>query len=350
MEQLGLPAATMRKRVEETLDLLGIAELRDVPLRELSRRAAAAGRHRVGAHRPPAGPRARRADLGARPHRRPRRCSPRSPGSCTTSGSPSSWPSTGSSGWCSTPTRVVHVSPNGEVRSGLPSDLMVDSDIAPPVVELGRYAGWSPLPLSVRDARRAAAAAARPPPGHPCPGARSTVGRRSHAADAGAAGRRRGRSATDVVVRYPGDVLAVAEVDLDLRPGEVIALMGRNGCGKSSLLWALQGSGILTSGTVRATRRRPAARRRHGIRDRRAAQPRCRRASFAGRTGAPDRRRPALPRHRRRRVRPGRPRERRAERHLREPPRGGGPRHPRASSTRATCPRARSWRSCSPCS
>ena len=36
MEQLGLPAATMRKRVEETLDLLGIAELRDVALRELS--------------------------------------------------------------------------------------------------------------------------------------------------------------------------------------------------------------------------------------------------------------------------------------------------------------------------
>ena len=36
MEQLGLPTSTMRKRVEETLDLLGIAELRDVPLRELS--------------------------------------------------------------------------------------------------------------------------------------------------------------------------------------------------------------------------------------------------------------------------------------------------------------------------
>ncbi len=36
MEQLGLPPATMRKRVEETLDLLGIAELRDAPLRELS--------------------------------------------------------------------------------------------------------------------------------------------------------------------------------------------------------------------------------------------------------------------------------------------------------------------------
>lgn len=36
MEQLGLPPATMRKRVEETLDVLGIAELRAAPLTDLS--------------------------------------------------------------------------------------------------------------------------------------------------------------------------------------------------------------------------------------------------------------------------------------------------------------------------
>lgn len=36
MEQLGLPASTMRKRVEETLDVLGIADLRGAALRELS--------------------------------------------------------------------------------------------------------------------------------------------------------------------------------------------------------------------------------------------------------------------------------------------------------------------------
>ncbi len=36
MEQLALTAPVMRKRVEETLDLLGIAELRDRPLRTLS--------------------------------------------------------------------------------------------------------------------------------------------------------------------------------------------------------------------------------------------------------------------------------------------------------------------------
>ena len=36
MEQLAVPADVMRKRVEETLDLLGLAELRDRPLHELS--------------------------------------------------------------------------------------------------------------------------------------------------------------------------------------------------------------------------------------------------------------------------------------------------------------------------
>jgi energy-coupling factor transport system ATP-binding protein len=158
---------------------------------------------------------------------------------------------------------VVHVSPSGEVRSGLPSDLMIDSDIASPVLERGRHAAWPPLPLSVRDARRAARGlrarlTATLVPVHDRPIGRSShtdpvqdrpIGRSSHGGDLGLA-----LTARDVMVRYPGDVLAVSEVDLDLHPGEVTALMGRNGCGKSSLLWALQGSGILTSGTVLATR------------------------------------------------------------------------------------------------
>ena len=254
MEQLGLPAATMRKRVEETLDLLGIAELRDVPLRELS------------------GGQQQRVAIGSVLTAHPRVILLDEPTSALDP--------TGAEEVLATITRlvhdlavtvvvaehrvervlhyadtVVHVSPSGEVRSGLPSDLMVDSDIAPPVVELGRYAGWSPLPLSVRDARRAARGlrarlqASLSPvelaPAYPD----RPIGHSGYAAVA--------LSAKDVVVRYPGDVLAVAGVDLDLHPGEVAAVMGRNGCGKSSLLWALQGSGILTSGTVLATR--PAA-------------------------------------------------------------------------------------------
>ena len=56
-------------------------------------------------------------------------------------------------------------------------------------------------------------------------------------------------AATGVRVRY-GATVAVRDVDLVVRPGEVVALMGRNGSGKSSLLWALQGSGRRSGGSV----------------------------------------------------------------------------------------------------
>src|SRR5690606_26895986 len=57
-------------------------------------------------------------------------------------------------------------------------------------------------------------------------------------------------SARGLHVSY-GAVHALRGVDLDLHAGEVTAVMGRNGSGKSSLLWALQGSGARPAGHVR---------------------------------------------------------------------------------------------------
>ena len=42
----------------------------------------------------------------------------------------------------------------GQVCSGPPATIFATSDLAPPVVRLARLAGWTPVPLSVRDARR----------------------------------------------------------------------------------------------------------------------------------------------------------------------------------------------------
>ena len=126
--------------------------------------------------------------------------------------------------------RVLHLPGDGRVVDGRPGQIMATAPIVPPVVALGRLAGWQPLPLSVRDARRAA----RRPAGHagpPDPVARrgTRVGLPSAGADERA--RRSLRRDGGPARRRP----------LSLRAGEIVALMGRNGAGKSCLLTALVG-------------------------------------------------------------------------------------------------------------
>jgi energy-coupling factor transport system ATP-binding protein len=243
MEQLALPADVMRKRVEEVLDLLGLADLRARPLRDLS------------------GGEQQRAAIGA-----VLTCHPRV---LVLDEPTSALDPTAAEEVLAAVTRLVHdlgvtvvmaehrlervlqyadrvlyLPGDGTVRSGLPAAMMADDVPAPPVVELGRLAGWDPVPLSVRDARRKA-------------GPLRDRLRNQRPATFAAAGPLALR-ARGVVVRY-GDVVAVREVDLDLATGQVCALMGRNGAGKSSLLWALQGSGRRASGTVLVDGQDPAA-------------------------------------------------------------------------------------------
>lgn len=241
MEQLAIPPATMRKRVEETLDLLGLADLRHRALYELS------------------GGQQQRVAIGSVLTAHPRVLVLDEPTSALDP--------TAAEEVLSAVTRlvhdlgvtvlmaehrlervvqyadrVIHLPGDGRAVIGAPADILRTSTIAPPIVELGRAAGWSPLPLSIRDARRAAAplrtrlVGRAPGPVRPTQVAVTT----------------RLLTARTVTVTYHG-VPAVREVDLDLYGGQVTALMGRNGSGKSSLLWALQGSGPRRAGTVKVT-------------------------------------------------------------------------------------------------
>ncbi|MEU6883736.1 ATP-binding cassette domain-containing protein [Streptomyces viridosporus] len=257
MESLGLPPDVMRRRVEETLDLLGLADLRDRPLSTLS------------------GGQQQRVAIGSvlTPH----------PRVLVLDEPTSALDPAAAEEVLAVLQRLVHdlgttvlmaehrlervvqyadrvallPGPGEPPLLGAPADVMAVSPVFPPVVDLGRLAGWSPLPLTVRDARRRAAPLrerladreprrdAVPAPAPPPAGrrlfrrAKPDAPSPAYVAEVRSLAVRRDR------------VRALRHVDLTVVPGETIALMGRNGAGKSTLLNALVGLVEPSAGSVR---------------------------------------------------------------------------------------------------
>ncbi|MEV6973367.1 ATP-binding cassette domain-containing protein [Kitasatospora sp. NPDC093806] len=254
MESLGLPPDVMRRRVEETLDLLGLADLRRRALTSLS------------------GGQQQRVAIGSVLTVHPRVLVLDEPTSALDPGAAEEV--------LAVLQRLVHdlgttvlmaehrlervvqyadqvllLTPGAPPVLGEPAEVMAHSPVHPPVVGLGRLAGWRPLPLTVRDARRRAAGLRARLDGHqPPPPPSGTTGERL-------------ATASRLVVRR-GPVPALRGVELTLHAGEITALMGRNGAGKSTLLGTLVGlhapdSGSVTVGGRTPHRTRPAELIRH---------------------------------------------------------------------------------------
>ncbi|MFH8792836.1 ABC transporter ATP-binding protein [Streptomyces sp. NPDC017941] len=278
MESLGLAPDVMRRRVEETLDLLGLADLRDRPISTLS------------------GGQRQRVAIGSvlTPH----------PRVLVLDEPTSALDPAAAEEVLAVLQRLVHdlgttvlmaehrlervvqyadqvlliTAPGEPPVLGDPAALMAVSPVYPPVVDLGRLAGADPLPLTVRDARRRTAglrerlAGVEVPPGNG-PAARDGGGGvagavargRGGGADpvatrgrgGGAVPAARGRGGASEAVRVErlavrrGRVEALRHVDLTVAPGETVALMGRNGAGKSTLLSTLVGLLAPASGSAR---------------------------------------------------------------------------------------------------
>ncbi|MFG2792670.1 ABC transporter ATP-binding protein [Streptomyces sp. NPDC048419] len=262
MESLGLAADVMRRRVEETLDLLGLTDLRNRSISTLS------------------GGQQQRVAIGSvlTPH----------PKVLVLDEPTSALDPAAAEEVLAVLQRLVHdlgttvlmaehrlerviqyadqvalmPSPGAPPQLGAPAEMMAVSPVYPPVVALGRLAEWSPLPLTVRDARRRAGAfrdglsgltaAPHEPPAvahRPTPAPSSRRFRRKNPVSPAPTFVAEVRSLS--VRRSP--VQALRDVNLTVTPGETIALMGRNGAGKSTLLNTLVGLVAPTTGEVLTT-------------------------------------------------------------------------------------------------
>ncbi|MFE9054600.1 ABC transporter ATP-binding protein [Streptomyces mutabilis] len=269
MESLGLPPDVMRRRVEETLDLLGLSDLRSRPIATLS------------------GGQQQRVAIGSvlTPH----------PQVLVLDEPTSALDPAAAEEVLAVLQRLVHdlgttvlmaehrlerviqyadqvvllPAPGEPPLLGPPAEVMAVSPVYPPVVDLGRLAGWSPLPLTIRDARRRAAPLRdrlagreipdRTPPAAPAASlpappalrpAPSRRWRRGKRVETSAASTPYAAEVRALAVRRDR-VQALRHVDLTVSPGETVALMGRNGAGKSTLLSALVGLVEPSSGSVR---------------------------------------------------------------------------------------------------
>jgi len=121
--------------------------------------------------------------------------------------------------------RIIHVHGDGRVTISDPITALQESQFVPPLIELARLESWDPLPLTIRDARRLAEtlrerlATASPP-----------VKRHNIflPADTFAL-------CDSITVTY-GKQVALQDISLSFSRGTISAVMGRNGAGKSTLL------------------------------------------------------------------------------------------------------------------
>jgi energy-coupling factor transport system ATP-binding protein len=132
--------------------------------------------------------------------------------------------------------RIVHINGAGLAHIGTPEEILMQSPIAPPIVHLARALGLKEIGVSVREMRRMTGDIRDKDYGPP------EVATINHG---------------EVIIEVKnlsityGQHRALKAINASVSTHEIVAIMGRNGAGKSSLLKSIAGISTLSSGEVR---------------------------------------------------------------------------------------------------
>lgn len=134
--------------------------------------------------------------------------------------------------------RVIYMpGENGEILAGEPREVLAQVDLVSPVIAVGKFFNWQPLPLTVQEAKPYTDRA------------QFTLLSTSVTSDKEPDERNIALQVEDLYIYYDSHP-AVKGVDLKVRSGEILALIGPNGAGKTTLLRSLVGLIKVASGRI----------------------------------------------------------------------------------------------------
>ena len=132
--------------------------------------------------------------------------------------------------------RIVYINGDGAADVGTPEEILMQSPIAPPIVHLARALGMKEIGVTVREMRRMT----------------TDIRDTAQVKSVPVATKR-----TEAVISFEkltvsySNKIALNNISSTIFAGEIVAVMGRNGAGKSSLLKAIAGVNRPQTGTVR---------------------------------------------------------------------------------------------------
>jgi energy-coupling factor transport system ATP-binding protein len=142
--------------------------------------------------------------------------------------------------------RIIYIEGNGETSIGSAEEILARSTLVPPIIRLARALNLQEIGTSVREVRRLTSHLRE----IDIPQSQST----SH--DRDDVSFKKIVTVTKASISY-GEKLALKEITTQIGVGEIVAVMGRNGAGKSSMLEMIVGLRKPSRGSVEVLERDP---------------------------------------------------------------------------------------------